>query len=741
MIFGKLASLLAVPLTTLMLNPLAHAAPFTAGDIVVERMGSPTESIANTGNTIYLDELTPNGTLVQSIQIPNSGANSLIDDGTSGNEGGMTLSANGLYLVFPGYNTTLPFASSLTASTATVVPRGIGLVDTNGNFTLAATSTSVYSGSAFRGAASDGNGNFWGSGTSTSPNTSGGIQYFGTNFSTNQIFFVGKAANIRNTAVYNGSLWLSTASSGGEGYGVYPFNGLPTTATLANTNAGIHTTTSVDGPCAFSVSPDGSVIYYADSGSTFGGVDKWTNSSSGYVRAYNVYSNNVSGCLGLLVNYSTVPPTIYTTTFTSKTATNYLIKLQDFGPNSAGTIIENTGPTNTEAFHGIAFAPNNSTPAAVAPTITSVSPLNSTNLAGSSLTINLIGTPGTPEANYFWFSISGSTTNLVSTGAVYGGAGLNLTFPNVTSRTTNQYFGVLSNASGSVTSSIVTVITVPGIPSISAISPTAATANAGNTVTFTLSAFTGTPTASNRWYKVSGGATNLISTATGTTLMLANLSGTDTADYFAVLSNSFGTATSPIATLSVIDPIIVAQPASTYGLAGGTVQFAVTAGAASPTYQWYFTDANGNFLGQVENGTTTPSGVAVVSGANNSTLAIANLQPADLVNLAVVVSDSFGTVTSSVASVAGVLTNGCPLAFWDFNGPEFTNTFINFSATTQPVPFLGTGTAMPVGSCNDPGTSPFSGSADPNNGIGFEELPAFVYPEHSARAELFVRRG
>ena len=47
--------------------------PFTPGNLVVERLGDGSQALAATGNTLYFDEITPNGTLVQSIAIPNSG--------------------------------------------------------------------------------------------------------------------------------------------------------------------------------------------------------------------------------------------------------------------------------------------------------------------------------------------------------------------------------------------------------------------------------------------------------------------------------------------------------------------------------------------------------------------------------------------------------------------------------------------------------------------------------------------
>src|SRR3984957_14283063 len=94
---GRTAFILVVAVTTLAFSSVdSHAAAFTEGNLVVERFGDGVEIETNTGNVIFFDEITPNGTLVQSIQIPTNGVSALIDEGGSAgaSEGGMTLSAD-----------------------------------------------------------------------------------------------------------------------------------------------------------------------------------------------------------------------------------------------------------------------------------------------------------------------------------------------------------------------------------------------------------------------------------------------------------------------------------------------------------------------------------------------------------------------------------------------------------------------------------------------------------------------
>ncbi len=259
------------------------------------------------------------------------------------------------------------------------------------------------------------------------------------------------------------------------------------------------------------------------------------------------------------------------------------------------------------------------------------------------------------------------------------------------------------------------------------VSPPSITANAGTTVSFNVSQ-TGSP-ASNFWYQIVGSTTNLIPWATSSTLTLTNVLGANAGSFFVILTNASGSATSSVVTLTVTgDPHIATQPANAYGLLDGTVQFNVSAIGTSPSYQWYFTDASGNIIAPVNNGNSTASGVAVVSGAGTSTLTVANLQFIDPTNFVVVVTNVYGAVTSSVASLRSVANSGVTLAFWDFNGPEFTNTAINPNCINDPVPYIGDGAASAVGSCYLPGTSPFSGSVDPNDGLGFtSHLPPFSW--------------
>ncbi len=117
----------------------AVAGSFTAGDLVIYRVGDGSGPLSNTGAAVFLDEYTPTGTLVQSIEMPTtvSGMNNpLIAGGTATLEGGLNLSPNGQYLTFTGYDAALGSqTSSLASSASTTIPRVVAIVGASGSRT------------------------------------------------------------------------------------------------------------------------------------------------------------------------------------------------------------------------------------------------------------------------------------------------------------------------------------------------------------------------------------------------------------------------------------------------------------------------------------------------------------------------------------------------------------------------------------------------------------------------------
>lgn len=228
--------------------------------------------------------------------------------------------------------------------------------------------------------------------------------------------------------------------------------------------------------------------------------------------------------------------------------------------------------------------------------------------------------------------------------------------------------------------------------------PTSKTSNAGTTANFAVQAI-GNGTLAYQWNRNSvplsnGGA---IAGATTTNLTITGVSQANAGSYTCVVTNSTSTATSSIATLTVIDaPAITTQPSSTSVNAGTAANFTVVASGTSPTYKWR---KNGSALNDTGN----------VSGSATAALTISSTSSADIASYSVIVSNAAGTVTSvdatlAVASVPtisaqpqnataaigssanfSVTASGAPLTYqWRKNGVALSNAG-DFAGTTTSI--------------------------------------------------------
>jgi endonuclease/exonuclease/phosphatase family metal-dependent hydrolase len=112
----------------------------------------------------------------------------------------------------------------------------------------------------------------------------------------------------------------------------------------------------------------------------------------------------------------------------------------------------------------------------------------------------------------------------------------------------------------------------------------------------------------------------------------------DNAQHMAVIKDFTIPGGNLIATTN--PPTISAQPQSQTNFAGGSVSFAVTAGGTAPlNYQWLFNGTN-------------------ISGATTDPFALANLQQTNAGNYSVIITNSAGSVTSSIAILG--ITNAPP---------------------------------------------------------------------------------
>jgi len=267
---------------------------------------------------------------------------------------------------------------------------------------------------------------------------------------------------------------------------------------------------------------------------------------------------------------------------------------------------------------------------------------------------------------------------------------------------TTYYIAVdgLGGDSGAFT--LTASFTPPTLPGFFQLSGSLAT-DAGGAVYFIASA-NGSPTPTYRWQRLpsAGGAWADLSDGgaySGSTTQSLNVGPTTLAmngDQFrCVASNAAGATTSPAMTLTVnplVAPTISHQPASVRAKVGQTASFSVTAsGTGSLTYQWYF---NGQ----------------AITGAMASSYTVSVTGPACAGNYSVKVTNTYGSVASSVATLT-LLALGA-----DFNGDGQVDLVWSDTQTGERRIWLmnGTGYGSEVSLGTIPGNWVIAGAGDFN---------------------------
>ena len=225
-----------------------------------------------------------------------------------------------------------------------------------------------------------------------------------------------------------------------------------------------------------------------------------------------------------------------------------------------------------------------------------------------------------------------------------------------------DYQLVVTNYGGSATSSVA-VLTITNGPPVITVQPTNQLVEAGQESATFVTTAVGSPPLSYQWQL---GGTNLtdgtaadgstVSGSTNSTLTISNTHTNDSGDYLVIVTNNFGSVTSSVAVLTVTSaPFLTVQPTNQTVGVGSTVVFSVNGYATSPySLQW------------LENGIDLVDG-GNISGSTTASLTITNAQTSNNGNYWFVITNNYGSATSSVA-VLTVLT--APL----FSGIAATGT-------------------------------------------------------------------
>lgn len=273
------------------------------------------------------------------------------------------------------------------------------------------------------------------------------------------------------------------------------------------------------------------------------------------------------------------------------------------------------------------------------PTIT-IQPVSSTPFDGDPFTFSVTA-ESSQALSYQWYKdevvIGGATSSTYTFGAV-------------APSDDGSYTVAVINASGRAISFAATLVVAPTAPVI-VTEPSSLSVAYDDPASFSVTA-EGKGVLSYQW-RLDG---NPIPSATSATYSIANAQTADDGDYSVVITNTYGSATSVDATLTVAPPypVITTQPVSKLSSLGATVQFSVAVAGVPPfTYEW------------------KKDGVAIPA-SDSDTLELTNIQASDEADYSVVITNSFGNATSLDATLS--LSSGALIVNDDFSDLDRSQT-------------------------------------------------------------------
>jgi hypothetical protein len=339
--FLKSAAAVAIVAAAAVTPAAALAGPFTAGNLLVERLGDGSTALTSAAAQVNVLEVTTSGTLAQTLSSEFTGANLQTDSGSADSNGYLG-TGGGQYLAVSGHNAAVGTTSvaGLNNKVAQIIDATTGNVVSRVTFPTSgpsATPPSPYSGNNFRSIIPTGSNTFYTGGNSSGSPVTGGVWYYdGSAFT--QLSLTAPT-NLRNVEIYNSQLYFSTGSGT---TGIYTMGtGLPTTGSQTPTLVPGMTATNPYGFVMFDTNADNvlDLAYVADGGTTTGGgLKKFTFSAGTWTNQWSLL-NNPNGSLsattatgfvgirGLAGSFSGGAATLYATT--TEASNNRLISITD----------------------------------------------------------------------------------------------------------------------------------------------------------------------------------------------------------------------------------------------------------------------------------------------------------------------------------------------------------------------------------------------------------------------------
>ncbi len=365
--------------------------PYAAGNLVVCRVGDGTAVVDGHTSKVFLDEYTASGTLVQSILMPVSGQK-LTMNGDDPSLGLMTLSADGKYLLVPGWN------ADIGTGVTYGEDRSIAVVDFNGavkSITLVSNPDFWAAGSAV----SDNGTNLWFSG--------GGSPLDYATAGSSISISIDPNASLNSLAIANGQLYAGQPG----GLSINKIGtGLPTTS--GQTFTALPGISSVN-PFQFAFAdldlgiPGVDVLYIAcqaSAGAGGGGIRKYSLVNGSWVLN-GIIGTQADRYAGLTIKVSGTNVTVFATRAGTNTSGGInggdLVALTDNSgyngtltgiPTILARISTRFGTANFAAFRGVALVPQ---------PCKAVSNLQAFNVTSSQATIKWAATNGETNFEYF----------------------------------------------------------------------------------------------------------------------------------------------------------------------------------------------------------------------------------------------------------------------------------------------------------------------------------------------------
>ena len=277
---------------------------------------------------------------------------------------------------------------------------------------------------------------------------------------------------------------------------------------------------------------------------------------------------------------------------------------------------------------------------------TIVSDPSSLSITASQTATFSVAASGESPFTYQWYRIAPGASAAT---AIAGATRSSYTTPaeTVAANGSQFYANVTDACSNGLNSRDASLVVVDGnSPPTIITQPVGQTVPVGETATFSVVA-AGTPTLTYQWYRIPAGsvAGTAVSGATSSTYTVPSTETTTANDqdqYYVIVTNNYGQATSRDATLAVGNGILITkQPANAYVTAGAPASFSVTAvSALTLTYQWY----------EAAPGSSSFAAIPGATSASYTQASTATTDSGSVFNV-VVSNGSTASVTSSSASL------------------------------------------------------------------------------------------